>query len=279
MENLKAGKMKLKIGLFIAIAICFKASLIFAESSAPRTLWYLSQNWEPSRPSFPLQSRYAVSANITHYSNSLNYQGTAQLGLGLFEIRGFGSQRQTLGLADLNQTVGFEIGRYYVSGDNNFGKLSIGYSIEPQSVQQYIYISLNTGILEKETFPWIILFKLQYAIFLPSRDFNVILSSIETSYGLGQFSNRFGNFLNLGVFLNWAYKQKVNPLAGLYENMLFGFGPLARLNTLAGTLDLKILFRFFIDQEIYNASPTTSTAYPSDFNGMPNFYLSWNYYF
>jgi hypothetical protein len=204
MENLKAGKMKLKIGLFIAIVTCFKTTFIIAESTAPRTLWYLSQNWESSRPSFPLQSRYALGANLSNYSNSLNYQGTAQLGLGLFEIRGFGSQRHTFGLADLNQTVGFEIGRYYVSGDNNFGKLSVGYSIEPQSVQQYIYLSLNTGILEKETSPWIVLFKLQYAILLPGRDFNVILSSIETSYGLGQFSNRFGNFFNLGVFLNWA---------------------------------------------------------------------------
>jgi hypothetical protein len=240
----------------------------------------------PPLTTLPGQSRTQVSLKEENYMDSITAQASGIIDASIFEIGLKASQRLYLSytdegnllqsaLAPYEQTASVEIARSFTSVKLHHARLGIeAIQFFPQN-EFWLKIGLDTGIKNTPESPW---------------DFALHLAYFTSVPRIGDFLQAFGEtarvyktdwgYLRCGGFIYWTYNDHDDSSAGIYEHMLFSFGPSAEWQTTSsGVFRVSVPLRLWIDREVtVRSDQSVVVGFPSEV-AAPDLMLSWSYLF
>ena len=246
-----------------------------------RTLWFYEQFSEVPTPTRFEKARYQLSLSGTNYADTISSQVSGNLDVGPFEISGLYSKRSFLELNDrgrdtrtafagIEESFGLELGRYFSTAKQNYGRVSIGYYNCPNRSLDGIRLVLSTGVLSIPAVPWDFHFRL--AGFIPVKTApKQIMADVTVLRSFEEFQ--------VGAAMGLVYQNSDDVAPARYQSMLLSLGPQAKFALGPTELLIAAKWRLFLDKELFIRNANLATANPSEFAGTPDLNLRWSYLF
>lgn len=262
-----------------------------ANAVAIRRAWLLEQIAELPPPTTPDAARHGITGSLATYPGVLSFQASGVLDFGGFELHLQGGRRflPEPNAADVQgfrydlSDVDFEIARYHALSKTAFGRLGIAGTkffpslragqrsmsdLQHKDSQQWIRISVATGLLPTEELPWD--FRLNLGLFRRiDDDWMIVMARLEVLKRFLSGRLRAGGYFS---FTTASYGSNAGeivtsiPSAPVIEHYGFTLSPSLEWAFPAGTLQVAMPLRLYVDQDVAQSlAKTGPVTNPSEF--------------
>lgn len=279
---MKSKKKALVTLLLLIVGISIQAE---GHTLALRTLGIFEKLTPPTIPTTQYDSRSQGLLLATNYLGAISSTAQLVIDLSHFEFMANGNIWQfpsTVGLDPISSrslttfrnSAAVELASYYSTLEGNYGRLGLGYLRFISGAENWINVSLSTGIMPTVQSMWSLGL---YSTFLSSlSEKNSFLTlRAQSARSLG----KKGGPITLGGFILWSYHIRNVPdsIQAQFDRMLFAMGPTLAISTAHGTLSLKASWQLWIDKENTVLSSKTVTRDLIEIAELPSLELGWSF--